>query len=310
LQRRHTQLEPALATRTKHYQDIVDRAGRFKDLSKQRKPLRGQWQWLGGACKTDHDVELRMGKLGLFDERLNALESALLVSERSKREHDSLSERSKREHDSREILERNRKEKQDRKKLDRQVEATRYSITREKARDLVSSHPPRSGVTDGRRYIAQVPEEDVAATGFAFNDADYELIMDVLKAFHSEQQRKIEQRKARFKRDDPNTWECLREIRYVDVTEAQIGPANAQIVDDIRNCVRPGNTQTGRIQPIVDARMHDHLDGGSGGVAFIYVQEDDGRVRPVIYDIAFSRRRNQYVWRRGGTGYNSSASYE
>ena len=60
-----------------------------------------------------------------------------------------------------------------------------------------------------------------------------------------------------------------------------------------------GNGPTGRIFARTDTRMHDHLIGGSGGIAFIYKSDRSGNVTPTVYDVASSRDGNKYKWKRG-----------
>ncbi len=46
--------------------------------------------------------------------------------------------------------------------------------------------------------------------------------------------------------------------------------------------------------------LHQHLDGGSKGMAFYYRKEENGSITPVVYDFAANRNGNKYQWADGG----------
>jgi hypothetical protein len=53
----------------------------------------------------------------------------------------------------------------------------------------------------------------------------------------------------------------------------------------------------------VNFEGHAHLDGGSGGVAFVYKLNDDYTVTPTVVDTSSKRggkNGNQYEWDTGG----------
>jgi hypothetical protein len=50
--------------------------------------------------------------------------------------------------------------------------------------------------------------------------------------------------------------------------------------------------------------LHNHIDGGQGGIAFNYGIFVEGKVRPIVWTLSHKRTNgNMYKWERGGTGY-------
>src|SRR5262245_45755153 len=58
--------------------------------------------------------------------------------------------------------------------------------------------------------------------------------------------------------------------------------------DDLKIAALSSNTTAGGSVLKVNFEGHSHLDGGSGGVAFVYVLNDDYSVTPTVVDISGS----------------------
>ena len=102
-----------------------------------------------------------------------------------------------------------------------------------------------------------------------------------------------------FVHDKPGTWE-LNPVEYKNRTSASDigGKAN-----DLKIAALSSNTTAGGSVLKVNFEGHSHLDGGSGGVAFVYKLNDDYTVTPIVVDISGKRggkNGNQYEWNTGG----------
>jgi len=114
-----------------------------------------------------------------------------------------------------------------------------------------------------------------------------------------------------FDRNDPDTWDMLP-VRFFNVTRGVIEsePEGSGYIGLLRKGQLDGNGPAGRVRAAVGFRMHTHTSSGSHGISFIYVHIDGRNVEPIVYDIAFSRQDNVYVWRYGAKSAGSSdASY-
>lgn len=49
----------------------------------------------------------------------------------------------------------------------------------------------------------------------------------------------------------------------------------------------------------INKPMHEHLDGGKGGMSFYYKEEVNGTITPIVYDYAKDREGNSYKWING-----------
>jgi hypothetical protein len=109
-------------------------------------------------------------------------------------------------------------------------------------------------------------------------------------------------RMKKFKYDDTRTWQ-LNAVEYKNGTSAgDIGTTKA---NDLEIGALSSNTTAGGSVLKVNFEGHAHLDGGSGGVAFVYKLNDDYTVTPTVVDISGKRggkNGNQYLWNTGG-GY-------
>jgi len=115
-----------------------------------------------------------------------------------------------------------------------------------------------------------------------------------------------------FHPDRPGTWGKCNPIEFAnDVTRETINGAigGSGLLSRIESAaIRPHGASGRNADPRVGVPFHTHLAGGSWGLAFVYVRENNDTVTPCVYDIAYSRHANQYNWENGGRGYNSDAA--
>jgi hypothetical protein len=117
-----------------------------------------------------------------------------------------------------------------------------------------------------------------------------------------------------FDKDNPDTW-TLKPIKFLNgVSRGDIEQytGGAGILNRLASGALNGNGPTGRVWAKTDAPMHDHLNNGTGGIAFIYKHDGEGNVTPTVYDFAASRwQGNGYKWEIGGNSAgNSTASFD
>ncbi len=107
-------------------------------------------------------------------------------------------------------------------------------------------------------------------------------------------------RRKKFVHNKPSTWE-VNGVRYLNGTSASdIGGKAALLADASLS----SNTTAGGSVLKVNYEGHCHLDGGSGGMAFVYRLEDDYTVTPLVVDTSSKRggrNGNQYMWDTGGS---------
>ncbi|KYF78921.1 hypothetical protein [Sorangium sp. So ce388] len=113
--------------------------------------------------------------------------------------------------------------------------------------------------------------------------------------------RAIADRRARFDRNNSDTWD-MNPVQYLNgVTEGDVlmSPEGDRILRDLAN----GHLND-RHHAATEGRMsHQHLSGGSRGIGFIYVQQPDGTVTPYVVDLGDKQPDNTYRWDHGGIGY-------
>jgi hypothetical protein len=106
-------------------------------------------------------------------------------------------------------------------------------------------------------------------------------------------------RMKKFAHDNPGTWE-INAVEYKNGTSAgHIGNK----ANDLKLGALSSNTTAGGSVLKVNFEGHAHLDGGSGGVAFVYKLNDDYTVTPTVVDTSSKRggkNGNQYEWDTGG----------
>ncbi len=121
----------------------------------------------------------------------------------------------------------------------------------------------------------------------------------------------IKRRQKRYVYDNATTWD-IQPIRYANRTsEGDIGTGTAALLQ--KGQLSSNTTAGGKVLK-ANFQGHVHLDSGSGGMAFVYVRNDDYTVTPVVVDISGKRggkNGNQYSWNTGGTWdyFPPNASY-
>jgi hypothetical protein len=146
-----------------------------------------------------------------------------------------------------------------------------------------------------------------------FDDTDEGVVVGEAQALILQAQIALARRKEIFKAHDPGTWD-LNPINYLNKTGTGDFSQNRGIETQLEKGELLGNGAKGkRLQGAeVNAAYHSHINGGSGGIAFCYLLEDDYTVTPCVIDIAGSRggkNDNQYKWSTGGTDYLPASKY-
>ena len=107
---------------------------------------------------------------------------------------------------------------------------------------------------------------------------------------------------------DPATW-TKKSLRFDGTGTADyvdgLSGADTGMIDRIRACDVGDRHSAAKIY--TGKPMHQHADGGSGGISFAYGHLGGNDVEPVIYDYASKRQGNTYEWRHGGDSNGPSA---
>jgi hypothetical protein len=139
-------------------------------------------------------------------------------------------------------------------------------------------------------------------------------VRDILKPKTPPNLTTPEGRKAVYAYDDPTTW-------VMNAVDYKNGTASARIETTIINNLAAGqlrsNTTAGGSVLKVGFEGHTHINGGSGGMAFVYKLESDWTVTPTVVDVAYARGngsdKNKYAWETGPSGqtyyFPPNASY-
>ncbi len=110
-------------------------------------------------------------------------------------------------------------------------------------------------------------------------------------------------RKSVYAYDQSATW-VMNPVVYKNGTSSS--SMGSQQLDLLKKGLLRSNTIGGSVLK-VGFEGHAHVDGGSGGVAFIYKLDDQYKVTPIVVDTASSRGnnkdKNKYNWDTGGLDY-------
>ncbi|WP_432164164.1 hypothetical protein [Streptomyces tendae] len=104
-------------------------------------------------------------------------------------------------------------------------------------------------------------------------------------------------RRETFRPEDPATWEHSGRIRFAG------GLKRNDFLDEryrVLELLARGDDGPREDRVAVNSKLHQHLDGGAGGVSFFYALARDGRVDVVAYAISNKRQKDAYRW-QGGT---------
>ena len=152
----------------------------------------------------------------------------------------------------------------------------------------------------GEYYNEDVPtdgysEENLAAARTVLNQvAQQQAAQDEIA------QDEIAQRRQNFVSNSPDEWVLSRNIRY-----GSKAPATAFDASDDAALER---IAIGELRPRekgygINFPLHQHLAGGSHGVAFVYVVEQDWRVGILVYACSSARQGNKYKWASYGSTF-------
>uniref|UniRef100_UPI002F9137B9 hypothetical protein n=1 Tax=Streptomyces anthocyanicus TaxID=68174 RepID=UPI002F9137B9 len=100
-----------------------------------------------------------------------------------------------------------------------------------------------------------------------------------------------------FRSTDDQTWVFSGRVHLV------AGATNVDFTDAQRRVL--GSLASGATRPRersrrINAPLHAHLDGGSGGVSFFYTLTGDGQVDTVVHAYSPRRNNNDYTWTASG----------
>ncbi len=197
-------------------------------------------------------------------------------------------------------------------------EAVGPEFTLAAARQLIDGHPPADGIRSPLEWLGSLAASDLDAVGFDWNEQRHLTL--ATRAFEDAQKRaeqagedRIRERLGRLRYDDTNTWEINPNVRYLnDTQEEHLGQNSVGRGAVLASLMTPGyaNGAAGkRIRCVLNSKLHTHVDGGSGGISFIYIVEPDYTVTVCVYDYAPARvNGNQYAWVKGADGYVSDAA--
>lgn len=114
----------------------------------------------------------------------------------------------------------------------------------------------------------------------------------------------LEGRKSVYVYNDSSTW-VMNPVVYRNGTSS--ASLSSQQLDLLKKGQLKSNTTAGGSVLKVGFEGHAHVDGGSGGVAFVYQLDDQYKVTPIVVDTASSRGnnkdKNKYSWNTGGLDY-------
>ncbi|MBC3844332.1 hypothetical protein GXW82_41760 [Streptacidiphilus sp. 4-A2] len=99
--------------------------------------------------------------------------------------------------------------------------------------------------------------------------------------------------------NEPGSWVLSHEVTYGP--RAPEGAFDA-LDQNIINSLKTGNLSPREGNYILNMPVHQHLKGGSGGIAFFYVLQADYKVGIHIHAISNKRQGNNYTW----VGYGGS----
>ncbi|WP_411093395.1 hypothetical protein [Streptomyces sp. 049-1] len=104
-------------------------------------------------------------------------------------------------------------------------------------------------------------------------------------------------RRETFRPEDPATWEHSGRVRFAG------GLKRTDFLDEryrVLELLARGDDGPREDRVAVNAKLHQHLDGGAGGVSFFHALARDGQVDVVAYAISNKRQKDAYRW-QGGT---------
>lgn len=112
-------------------------------------------------------------------------------------------------------------------------------------------------------------------------------------------------RKSIYAYNDSSTW-VMNDVKYRNGTSSS--SMSSQQLDLLKQGLLKSNTTAGGSVLKVGYEGHTHLNGGSGGLAFVYqLDEAEYKVTPIVVDTASSRGnnkdKNKYHWNTGGLDY-------
>jgi hypothetical protein len=112
----------------------------------------------------------------------------------------------------------------------------------------------------------------------------------------------LEGRKQAYVYDDSSTW-VMNALVYKNKTNSANLPAT--LIDLLKKGQLASNTTAGGSVLKTGFEGHAHINGGSGGMAFVYqFDEAQCKVTPIVVDVAYARGngkdKNKYAWETGG----------
>lgn len=148
-------------------------------------------------------------------------------------------------------------------------------------------------------------DEDVVKKVDRWIEIDFDKFIKKMKEKAEEEEREanvrvtVEKGPKAFNFEDPSTWD-IKDVKIHDDVEGIVENATdwRVIKDKLKDAaLKP---EHGSIQ--INARFHAHLNGGGGGISFIYLRKSDTSddVVPYVYDATTKRDGNDYTWERGG----------
>lgn len=116
-------------------------------------------------------------------------------------------------------------------------------------------------------------------------------------------------RKSVYVYNQSSTW-VMNDVVYRNGTSSS--SLSSQQLALLKKGLLRSNTTAGGSVLKVGFEGHAHVDGGSGGVAFVYQLDDQYKVTPIVVDTASSRGnnkdKNKYHWSTGGLDYFPSGA--
>lgn len=169
---------------------------------------------------------------------------------------------------------------------------------------VLDAHPPAGTTEVDLQLFLNTHFDELTTHGF---DGTQDHIVVLRRAFAVLAARAEAARQAREKRLDPentDTWQMTPAVQFANGTNAGTIQGTMEGTNLLLNLAN-GTLMDRHSAPVLNTVYHQHLAGGSWGVAFMYVLNPDYTVTGWIIDLAYSRPsgENTYNWETGGTDY-------
>jgi hypothetical protein len=177
------------------------------------------------------------------------------------------------------------------------------AFTLEGATLAVNANPPASAKEVDALVYGANQFDALAQHGYMASVEHNKLLKQALDGWAMRQGEALARRREQFDPQNSDTWAMNSGgVQYANkTTEGAVTAAKEGA--GVLASLGKGQLQDRHDKPVIGKVYHQHLAGGSWGIAFMYVLNEDYTVTAWVIDLAYGRDGNKYKWQTGGTSY-------